>query len=103
MTDTKDSRGGEEKSNATVQAGDQSQRGKNSKRFNRVDDQEMREVATSGHHQPGTATSVSNVTSGPTAHPGLRSSLRNKNLDPKLKVLSSKAKGEVNVAFSSDP
>lgn len=110
MTETKGGGGGEENSDGTVHhAGDQSYEGKNSKPeegFNRVD-QEMREMATGGHHhQPGTVATVSNVSSvssGSAAHPGLRSSLRNKNLDPKLKVLSSRAKGEVNVAFSSDP
>lgn len=80
--------------------------GRNSKlrEVNQVDHmQEMKEIAAKTAGSSSSAPIVSSPSSSSLHHhpPGLRSSLRNKNLDPKLKALSKK--GEVNVAFSSDP
>lgn len=85
---------------------------------NQVDHQEMKEISAAvGPASDASSPSDSTVfkarsslsapivstspTSGAIGAGGLRSSLRNKNFDPKLKALSKR--GEVNVAFSSDP
>lgn len=96
----------EDENLAKVHAGkeEDDDEGRNSKlrEVNQVDHiQEMKEIAA----KTGSSSSAP-IVSGPSLSPlhhlpGLRSSLRNKNLDPKLKALSKK--GEVNVAFSSDP
>lgn len=108
MTESKEEGGGENLATVHHHVGNEEQdRGRNSKlrEVNHVDHQEMKEMTARASgtvsSKTGSSSSAPIVSGLSSHHPGLRSSLRNKNSDPKLKGLSKK--GEVNVAFSSDP